>query len=250
MGYRCSGSRRSGGGAWGASARGACTCGCGRGAIRCGCAGKCGGGCAWACCCGGGAMRGCVWTVRGSSLGGAEKRGGCGARACCVGGAGRTVCWCGGCCALACCGGAIGDGRPACCGGTASCIFATGGAAACRVPAGADLAISCISPTPIGCPGLRASTDCLAAKDGGGAGGLVLLTTGRLSTAADGCGAFPDGRPSTLAVCGATRGAAIAVRMLATWFAGIRLAACSTGCPLAKSFCGIATMAPGAVRFM
>jgi hypothetical protein len=53
-----------------------------------------------------------------------------------------------------------------------------------------------------------------------------------------------------LATCGATFGAGMAVVTAVNFAAGTTLATCCTGRALVRAFCGTATTAFGAVRFM
>ena len=82
--------------------------------------------------------------------------------------------------------------------------------------------------------------------------GVVFATTGFLSTAAGGRGApaNTDGEcPSTLAPCGATRGAESTVLTALIWLACTLIATCWTGRAVTSAFCGTATSAPGTLRF-
>ena len=117
--------------------------------------------------------------------------------------------------------------------------------------AGAARAICCCCWIGIGWPGFWASNAWRCWNGAGAGGGVDFATTGLLSTAAGGRGAPEDGaRPSTLAACGATRGAGFTVFIALIWLGCILMATCCTGRDVAWAFCGTATTAPGTLRFM
>src|SRR5216684_3408936 len=103
-----------------------------------------------------------------------------------------------------------------------------------------------------GRPGFCASKLLRCWNAGGGGGGADFATTGLLTTDAGLRGArftADTGWPSTLAACGATRGAG-AASLIAVICAGETLTAtCCTGRELVNAFCGTTTTAPGTVRF-